>query len=765
MTGGSIATNMIKNIKPIFLDNAQSEGKDQKKSWLNTIMNPFFGEKNKDTNQREGGFLDSITSSFFGKKNEKTNEREGGFLDGITSSFFGKKNEKTNEREGGFLDGITSSFFGKKNEKTNEREGGFLDSITSSFFGKKNEATNKTEGGLVNNIWEGTTSSANDKTKWGDEYLNNSNWSSRKGVGNKLMGGASKALGYLGAGATLLGGGLLTVGSAIAGGLATVGTAIAGGLATGGTAIAGGVAAGSTAIAGGVAAGSTALAGGIATGGTALAGGIATAGLGVGAGLIGGGALLGKAALHYGSMGASGVKGIFSPDKYEGATHAKYGDDWDKIDANHLDQMKRNKDHQFSKDALPKGYHADGRENYGETENYQKGGYVSTGIGGILNFSNMISKKAGVADETIRNVGISAGSFGAVGALTNAVTDASRGFDKGTSTSTKIKAGADVTLDIADGVSSFSSLMTTAEHAANMSGMFSIITGSLEIVRGAIGVKNAYDRKESSNNVLIKVLTSMCTINKLNNVEPNYDEKEIKRLVYSDNETDKKSISDILRTYQGDKAGEYHELANISDDVSKIQDRNKNTAFGQIAKGALAVAGGAVLLALGGAVAASPVGWVLLGAAAVAGIGMLIYNQIQKGKSKKEIAIRELNVDRIKQNEWDEKHESTNSIWNKFSDADKTREELEKQGTSPLDKELRKHEFSNIDHFYSNYINATSHKIVYEAYVIGNVEYDGIVEGLGFKTKVNIDKDKIPKPDDPLQYYPTPKQIATQLNN
>ena len=38
--------------------------------------------------------------------------------------------------------------------------------------------------------------------------------------------------------------------------------------------------------------------------------------------------------------------------------------------------------------------------------------------------------------------------------------------DKGTSTSTKVKAGADVTLDIADGVSSFSSLMTTAEHAA-----------------------------------------------------------------------------------------------------------------------------------------------------------------------------------------------------------------------------------------------------------------------------------------------------------
>jgi hypothetical protein len=257
----------------------------------------------------------------------------------------------------------------------------------------------------------------------------------------------------------------------------------------------------------------------------------------------------------------------------------------------------------------------------------------------------------------------------------------------------------------------------------------------------------------------------MCKINKLNNLQPDYDEAKINKLVYSENKSDKEIISQILRFYKGEKADEYHELANISDDVSKIQDRNKNTAFGQIAKGALAVAGGAVLLALGGAVAASPVGWVLLGAAAVTGIGMLIYNQIQKGKSKKEIAIRELNVDEFKQKEWDKQHDSTNTIWNKLTNSDKAMEDMEKQGISPLHKSLNEHKFSNIDHFYSNYINATSHKIVYEQYVLGNSEYDGIVEGLGFKTKTNIDLDKTPNPDDPLHYYPTPRQIATQLNN
>jgi hypothetical protein len=257
----------------------------------------------------------------------------------------------------------------------------------------------------------------------------------------------------------------------------------------------------------------------------------------------------------------------------------------------------------------------------------------------------------------------------------------------------------------------------------------------------------------------------MCEINKSNKVKPDYDEDKIKAFVYSNNESDKEIISDILRSYQGDKADEYHELANISDDVNKIQDRNQNTAFGQIAKGALAVAGGAVLLALGGAVAASPVGWVLLGAAAVTGIGMLIYNYIQKGKSKKEIAIRELKVDKIKQDEWDKQHDSTNTIRNKLFNSDKTKEELENQGISPLNKSLNEHNFSNIDHFYSNYINATSHKIVYEEYVKGNSDYDNLVESLGFKTKAKIDLENAPKPDDPLYYYPTPRQIATQLNN
>ena len=591
-----------------------------------------------------------------------------------------------------------------------------------------------------------------------------------------IAAGGTALAGGLAAGGTALAGGLAAGGTALAGGVAAGGTALAGGVAAGGTALAGGIAAGGTALAGGVAAGGTALAGGIATGGTALAGGVAAGGtilagsassigLATGGLVVGTGTLLGKGALHYGSIGLNAAKGIFSPEKYSGADHAKYGDKWDMIDKKHHDQMKKNPDHEFAAGALPKGFHADGRENYGETNNRQKASYVSRGIGGILNFSNLISKKAGVGEETLRNVGASAGTFGALGSISSAYSDGKEGFNKGTSTSTKVKAAADVALDVTEGVSSFSSLMTTAEHAANMSGMFSIITGSLEIVRGAIGAKNASDRKASSNSVLIQVLDSMCKVDLKEGDKPLHSTEEITKMVQSNKAPDKEAIANILRNYKGPKAGEYHELANIADDVSKLQDRNSNTAFGQIAKGALAVAGGAVLLALGGAAAASPVGWVLLGAAAVAGIGMLYFNYIAKGKSIKQIAIRELNVDPIEQEKWDKKHDETNSIWKKFTDGKKTHEDLTKQGISPLERKLREYKFSNIDHFYSNYMNATSHKIVYEAYVMNNKDYENIVEGLGFKTKDNIDKSKPPKADDPLFYYPTAKQIAKQLNN
>jgi hypothetical protein len=200
-------------------------------------------------------------------------------------------------------------------------------------------------------------------------------------------------------------------------------------------------------------------------------------------------------------------------------------------------------------------------------------------------------------------------------------------------------------------------------------------------------------------------------------------------------------------------ADEYKSVASLASHLSKKQTNAKYSAGGTVAKGAIAVIGGGLLL---GGIAS---GGAVLGLAAVVGIGLLINDYIQKQKNRKEIALREFGIvdDQAK-------YETINGTFSWYNKDEKKQQRAAAglSDMSPLDKALRDHRFDSLGDWYANYISEKAEIIHKNYYMAGNQEYKEIIISLGLKTKEQIDSEHNGIVNE--ENYPSKKQIGKAIN-
>lgn len=132
--------------------------------------------------------------------------------------------------------------------------------------------------------------------------------------------------------------------------------------------------------------------------------------------------------------------------------------------------------------------------------------------------------------------------------------------------------------------------------------------------------------------------------------------------------------------------------------AATTQEMRKTSALGTVAKGVLTAVGGG-LLAFS---AATPVGWLLLAGGALLGGIFAINRWLDKRERKKRIAIRELGIEEERK-EWEAdvaQVKKDHWFWSTTGKAKRAA-----LGPDPLERELKKHGFKDVGHFYSNYIN------------------------------------------------------------
>lgn len=139
------------------------------------------------------------------------------------------------------------------------------------------------------------------------------------------------------------------------------------------------------------------------------------------------------------------------------------------------------------------------------------------------------------------------------------------------------------------------------------------------------------------------------------------------------------------------KVAELEKLKNAEEATLLAQGKTgfeRNSAVGDIVKGAALVAGGILLLALG---ASNPIGWIVLAGAAVLGGVLLLVNWWRKSKQKEELTDRLLGTD--------DKLAAYNSgkAKNQQLSKSKMRQQL-----------LEKDGFANVNSFYKEYIQLNS---------------------------------------------------------
>jgi hypothetical protein len=123
-----------------------------------------------------------------------------------------------------------------------------------------------------------------------------------------------------------------------------------------------------------------------------------------------------------------------------------------------------------------------------------------------------------------------------------------------------------------------------------------------------------------------------------------------------------------------------------------------------MAKGALSVAGGALLLAS----TATPIGWALLTVGALIGGIFAINRWWDKRKRKKAIAIKALKVEEERA-QWESDVAAVKKEYHWWSAEG--RRERARLGEDPLERELKAHNFRDVGHFYANYINQMAHTL------------------------------------------------------
>jgi hypothetical protein len=376
------------------------------------------------------------------------------------------------------------------------------------------------------------------------------------------------------------------------------------------------------------------------------------------------------------------------------------------------------------------------------------------------------------------------GALGGVAGLIGAYSNTKEAMSNGVDNNTKITSGGNVISSLAGGASSFGSLIgnvssqasaalsnptvdaikDAANQAANVSGILGIITGSIDVIKGALEMHIAGKRKDATDNELKQKLGTILSFNEsIGIVSPG----DIDTIV--DN-GDYDAIYYILNNYVKNarpegKPDEFKFLINLTSHLSNKQSRIRTEAGLTMGKGAMAIAGGAMLVALG----SNPVGWGLLGAAAVVGIGILIYKHIKKGMARKEVAIRELNI--VSEQAKYEKDKTETDGWFSFWNRAEKNEKMKEKGhdeLSPLDKKLKELGKKNVGEWYSEYVNLTAAKIFNEHYAVDTTEndydkkYNNILINLGFMTKFEIDQANEGKKEKP---YPSVKKIAKAIAN
>lgn len=210
---------------------------------------------------------------------------------------------------------------------------------------------------------------------------------------------------------------------------------------------------------------------------------------------------------------------------------------------------------------------------------------------------------------------------------------------------------------------------------------------------------------------------------------------------YTANEREK-VLKGIASTAQG-------AVKNIALDAAISQNRQKKVMTSKVLKGAVSIAGGVLLVAA----MTNPIGWAILGGASIIGGIAALWNYLEKKKSKKAVAIRELGVE-APQAAWEEKKKKeVSSFRNKIGYLPG---KWEKENPEPVAEALKKDKFISVGHFFSNYIDYTANYLYTEGVAKKTSAPDAqvdpqvdqlckIVEGMG----LNIDtKTRKPQPKD-----------------
>jgi hypothetical protein len=149
-------------------------------------------------------------------------------------------------------------------------------------------------------------------------------------------------------------------------------------------------------------------------------------------------------------------------------------------------------------------------------------------------------------------------------------------------------------------------------------------------------------------------------------------------------------------------ASQKQTLLRTAADVARLQGLQWWGGAATMAKGALTIAGGAVLLAAG---ISNPVGWALLGGAAVLGAIYVFYKLREKRKYKRQVAVRELGI-KSWRDRWkaEKKKIEAETTWG----SQERRQRLRGLGDDPLDITLRSQGYESPGHFYARYITMTA---------------------------------------------------------
>ncbi|MDB5079470.1 MAG: hypothetical protein JWP00_1394 [Chloroflexi bacterium] len=187
--------------------------------------------------------------------------------------------------------------------------------------------------------------------------------------------------------------------------------------------------------------------------------------------------------------------------------------------------------------------------------------------------------------------------------------------------------------------------------------------------------------------------------------------------------------------------------------AASTQNMRLKVAGATVLKGALLVAGGVTLLVL----ASNPVGWLLLGGAALVGGLAALWRFWKKTKRKKEVAIRELGVEEeFKQ--YEAKKKEANKGWG-FGYSARKAAVAEIKKDNPLHKKMVSMGYGKnaYDKFYADYIHDTS-QVLYANGVLAagsevpeHQQMRQIVENMGFEVNAKAKT-------------PTAEQIAKALS-